>query len=58
MTKTTQLQVRLTEDEKHALQAKASAEGWRSVSDLIRSLVQSAEHPQQTAQHQPDHRDE
>ncbi len=59
MTKPTTIQVRVTEEEKLALRARAAREGHADVSCLIRSLaVQSELLPPASEQPQPDPRDD
>lgn len=63
MTKTAVHQIRLTDAEKTQFQETTVQGGWKSMADMIRSLVkeaaskQSQAHPQPNAQHQPDHHD-
>lgn len=63
MTKTAVHQIRLTDAEKTQFQETTVQGGWKSMADMIRSLVsqaaekQSQAHPQPTAQRQPDHHD-
>ena len=60
MQKTSKVEIRCTDQEKQDMRALVARDGWQSISDLVRGLVQKAarsqsqQHQRQTEQSQHD----